>query len=194
MVIIVCLSTLLKTNGMKCQNPTMVVPMNCTLKEKWLMQVWYCKTTLFLTIFFLSFFAVDPFGEIGSRRTAVDLNYCVHITDGDLTVDMLPYKDASTYGSIVSAMKLTELAEDECQHSIYDRLWDVWCKFLVKQQPTLSVVSLCADQKPTPWLYAINSGSGAYTTMSGISFSPDFGYWFDYIQVKKLKLQFFNIF
>ena len=105
---------------------------------------------------------IEIYGEIGSKRTALDMRYCVEITDGALNLDLLSYRPF-TYGAIISALKLTEVTPGSCKHSIYDRLFDVWYK------------------PSAPWTYAVACANSVYVSASNISMSPDWGYWFDKI-------------
>ena len=56
------------------------------------------------------------------------------------------------------------LIEDDatCQYSIYNRTFDIWY-----------------TGPGANYVYAINAAGGGFTSVDGVKFSPDFGYWYD---------------
>lgn len=99
---------------------------------------------------------VNIFGELGMRRTPLDLSYCFEVgADGAFDLDMVNI----IYGASPSAMVVESVAAGSCRETIHKRVFDVW------YTPT------------PPWVYAINTASGGHLSKSGVSFSPDFGFW-----------------
>lgn len=104
---------------------------------------------------------VNIYGELGFRRAALDLAYCVEVVDGTLQIDLQDYSPF-VYGATPSFFELVEVAVNSCRETIHKRAFDVWY-----------------TGPGQGWTYAINALNSQFTSSTGVNFSPDFGYWFE---------------